>query len=54
MFTFNFNVPTSSLLGQKIVFIQHIMAVSIVDAILTLLDDNVNLKYNLKLYDFNF
>lgn len=41
MMTFNFNVPASSVLGQSIVFVQHIMAVSIVDATLTLADDKV-------------
>lgn len=36
-FSFDFNVPLNSELGKNIVFIQHITAVSIVDAVLSLL-----------------
>uniref|UniRef100_A0AC34FMP7 BPL/LPL catalytic domain-containing protein n=1 Tax=Panagrolaimus sp. ES5 TaxID=591445 RepID=A0AC34FMP7_9BILA len=38
MFTFNFNIPLLSNLGQSATFIQHILAVSIVDAVITILD----------------
>jgi biotin-(acetyl-CoA carboxylase) ligase len=36
-FSFDFNVPSESELGQNVVFLQHILAVSIVDAVLSLL-----------------
>uniref|UniRef100_A0A915DLH5 BPL/LPL catalytic domain-containing protein n=1 Tax=Ditylenchus dipsaci TaxID=166011 RepID=A0A915DLH5_9BILA len=38
-FTFNFVIPVDSCLGQSILFIQHIMAVAIVDAVSKLVDD---------------
>ncbi|KAI6205134.1 hypothetical protein M3Y94_00758200 [Aphelenchoides besseyi] len=38
MFSFDFNIPVDSELGSNIVFLQHILAVSIVDAILSLVD----------------
>ncbi|KAI1720182.1 biotin/lipoate a/B protein ligase family domain-containing protein [Ditylenchus destructor] len=39
LFTFNFNVPVGSCLGKSIGFVQHILAVSVVDAIISLLKD---------------
>ncbi|KAI6173271.1 BPL/LPL catalytic domain-containing protein [Aphelenchoides besseyi] len=38
MFSFDFNIPVDSELGSNIVFLQHILAVSIVDAVLSLVD----------------
>ncbi|KAI6226165.1 BPL/LPL catalytic domain-containing protein [Aphelenchoides fujianensis] len=38
MFAFDFNIPTDSELGANIVFLQHILAVSMVDAVLSLLN----------------
>ncbi|KAI1732506.1 biotin/lipoate a/B protein ligase family domain-containing protein [Ditylenchus destructor] len=39
VFNFNFKVPTNSELGQSIIFVEHILAVAIVDAIQALLHD---------------
>ena len=39
MFSFSFNIPTDSELGRSLGFIQHIMAVSIADAVSSLLVD---------------
>lgn len=45
LFTFNFNIPLRSNLGQSATFVQHILAVSIVDAVITILDmDDFALK----------
>lgn len=38
IFSFNFNIPLQSNLGQSPTFIQHILAVSIVDAVINILD----------------
>ena len=37
MFTFNFNIPLNSTLGQSASFVQHILAVSMVDAVQSIL-----------------
>ncbi|KAE9550485.1 hypothetical protein FO519_006304 [Halicephalobus sp. NKZ332] len=37
MFTFNFNIPLNSCLGQSASFIQHILAVSMADAVVSIL-----------------
>ncbi|KAI1726007.1 biotin--protein ligase [Ditylenchus destructor] len=42
VFNFNFKVPTNSELGQSIDFVEHILAVAIVDAIQTLLPAGIN------------
>ncbi|CAD5211869.1 unnamed protein product [Bursaphelenchus okinawaensis] len=38
MFTFDFDIPLDSELGRNIVFVQHILAVSIVESVLELVD----------------
>uniref|UniRef100_A0A7E4WC57 BPL/LPL catalytic domain-containing protein n=1 Tax=Panagrellus redivivus TaxID=6233 RepID=A0A7E4WC57_PANRE len=38
MFTFNFNIPLMSVLGQSATFVQHILAVAIVDAVRSLVE----------------
>uniref|UniRef100_A0A914YAT9 BPL/LPL catalytic domain-containing protein n=1 Tax=Panagrolaimus superbus TaxID=310955 RepID=A0A914YAT9_9BILA len=53
MFTFNFNIPLFSNLGQSATFIQHILAVSIVDAVITILqieDFSLKIKWPNDIY----
>ncbi|CAD5215981.1 unnamed protein product [Bursaphelenchus xylophilus] len=38
MFTFDFDIPLNSELGRNIVFVQHILAVAVVEAVLELLE----------------
>ncbi|KAH7703446.1 Protein BPL-1 c, partial [Aphelenchoides avenae] len=38
LFTFNFNIPIDSELGRSIGFVQHVLAVAIVDAVCSLVD----------------